>query len=183
MSQTLRRDLRQKFITILKSWNVHDEESLASELADAALESLDKKRKPAFDLSQSDPAWAILKGEPVRDDAMKNALLKQDALNSFEFYLQLPESWQWYGGNSSDEKALEDLRNFVIETYEKDNKAFEKYQTWRTQPFARGAMSNLAIKKNPENFRLSWSDFLASQPVVKAAGSVQTDKNGNIISY
>lgn len=183
MSQTTRRQLRMEFEKILSPY-IDDDGAIATQLADLAVSIL--QPKPAFDLKSSDPAWAILKGEPITYDGVReNAILEREALESFERCLQLPGSWQWYGGNSSDERALKDLRDFVIETYRKDQDAFTKYQTWRTQPFARGAMSNLAIKKNPENFRLSWTDYLANSTGTKSvkAPDVQTDDNDIPLTY
>ena len=87
---------------------------------------------------------------------------QNEALTAFERDLQLPASWTWYPAKSSEEKEWASLREFVEKTYQQDPAAFAKYQTWRTQPYARGAMSNRAIKISPADFPLSFSDFLAS---------------------
>ena len=87
---------------------------------------------------------------------------QNEALTTFERDLQLPASWTWYPAKSSEEKEWATLREFVEKTYKNDPAAFSKYQTWRTQPYARGAMSNRAIKNSPADFPLSFSDFLAS---------------------
>lgn len=98
----------------------------------------------------------------------------QEALTTFERDLQLPANWQWFPAKTTDEKAMSHLRRFVIEQYAKDNKAFEKYQTWRNQPYVKGSMSNLSIKRNPENFQASWSDYLASSAMY-GTGLKKTD--------
>jgi hypothetical protein len=87
---------------------------------------------------------------------------QQTALDAFQTALQTPLNWNWYPAKTTDEKTWSDFRKFITDMHAKDSQCFSKYQTWRTQPYARGAMSNLAIKRNPENFPASWSDFLAS---------------------
>lgn len=105
---------------------------------------------------------AIWQGRPVTEADLPDSTESQ-ALQAFERDMQLPASWEWYPAKSSDEKAWRELREFVIATYGRDQKAFERYHTWRNQPYVRGAMSNLAIRQNPANFETSFSDFLQSE--------------------
>jgi len=89
-------------------------------------------------------------------------VMEQPALDAFQMALQTPMNWNWYPAKTTEEKTWRDFRSYIVGLFEADKRCFAKYQTWRTQPYARGAMSNLAIKRNPENFPASWSDFLAS---------------------
>ena len=187
---TLRRELIQKFTKVLlddwATWeklgsSVYDAENIAEHLADVALES----RKPQVDLAKADVSWAILAGVDITQAQLDDDQTQRNALESFERDMGLPKNWSWYPAKSSEEKAWKDLRDFVVAQYKKDSKCFQTYQTWRTQPFARGAMSNLAIRKNPENFPASWTDFLASNAMYgkKDAPEVKKDDNGITISY
>lgn len=97
----------------------------------------------------------ILKNEGVGQ-------VEQAALLAFEDALNTPASWSWYPAKTSDAPAWEVLRAFVVKTYAADARAFHKYADWRGEKYARGAMSNLAIKRAPAEFELSYSDFLAS---------------------
>ena len=154
---------------------------VADKIADAVLEL----QKPEIDLSKTDPAWSILVGEEISQESIYANKLIGVALQTFETDMQTPGNWDWYPARSSDEKAWKFLREFVIEKYKEDAKCFEKYQTWRTQPYARGAMSNLAIKRNPENFPASWTDFLASSANGKPVQSnkVQLDDDGIPVNW
>ncbi len=139
-------------------------------------------------LQKSDPAWLVLSGENMSQEEIQEEELKRKALEAFEVDMNMPkENWSWYPARSSEDPAWKLLREFVVEQYKKDKKCFQTYQTWRTQPFARGAMSNLAIKKNPENFPASWTDFLASNAMygkpVQPTRPVDTDENDVPISY
>lgn len=97
--------------------------------------------------------------EVTQDDIPSN----DEALKAFERDMQLPGSWSWYPAKSSEEAVWKALRGFVVELYQKDNKAFEKYYTWSRQPYSRGAMTVLGIKRNPQDFELSWAAFCASE--------------------
>ena len=87
---------------------------------------------------------------------------EQKALEVFERDMQLPSSWEWYPVKASKEKEWRLFREFVIKTYRSDPQAFEKYNTWRNQPFVKGAKSNTQIKDYPADFEVSWSDYLRS---------------------
>lgn len=102
---------------------------------------------------------AIAVNQPIEGD--EQIKMERLALETFEHDLQLPANWQWYPAKTSDEKAMAFLREFIVRAWRDDPRAFEKYQTWRNTPYVKGAMSNLAIKRNPENFPVSWSDYLA----------------------
>lgn len=135
-------------------------------------------------LKNADSAWMLLAGEKISQEAWDEEAEIKAALDAFESCLQVPGNWNWYPAKTSEEKVWKVLREFVVAEYRKDSKCFEKYQTWRTQPYARGAMGNLAIKRNPENFPASWSDFLASNPGKKPpTADVAVDEHGAPITY
>jgi hypothetical protein len=147
--------------------------------------ALSEKEKKDI-LKNSDPAWSLLAGQDVEQEQVDTAKLEKDAFDTFERDLQLPGTWYWHGKGSED-KALADLRAFVVEQYVKDPKCFEKYNTWRNQPYSKGTMSNLALKRFPENFRASWSDFLASNSMYGKKGITPSkpavDDNGVPVTY
>lgn len=124
--------------------------------------------------------WA---GLPVEQSDLDNG--EEIALDAFQSALQTPLNWNWYPAKTTEEKTWRDFRSYVLSLYQTDKNCFTKYQTWRTQPYARGAMSNLAIKRNPENFPASWSDFLASTSMYSKQESkpVEFDADGTPASY
>ncbi len=139
-------------------------------------------------LLKSDPAWAILSGENLSQEEIDENNLIQKALETFEIDMNTPkENWSWYPARTSEDKAWKILREFVVARYKEDPKSFEKYQTWRTNPYARGAMSNLAIRRSPEEFPASWSDYLAHSAMYPQKASqttfVETDSSGAPKSY
>jgi hypothetical protein len=177
--QTLRRERKQKFTKIIAVWIrdspaileinqdvlILEEEivKLAVLLADAATSDgerrTDEEKRPYLAGIEA----SIFSGRPTtQEDIDATNGNQQTALDAFQIALQTPLNWNWYPAKTTDEKTWRDFRKFICDEYAKDNKCFAKYQTWRTQPYSRGAMSNLAIKRNPENFPASWSDFLAS---------------------
>lgn len=121
------------------------------------------EEQPAYGfLPQSDLAWTIAAGNKIEQAQIDETKLIQEALNTFESDMQLPGNWQWYAVKPAEEKIWKALREFIVKKYVENPKAFAEYQTWRTQPFASGKMSNRAIKNAPQDFEASWSDFLAS---------------------
>lgn len=184
---TLRREIRSKIFDILVGYNhqLCESAELLSEIAEKIADVVLQEKKPKIDLAKADPAWGILAGLPIDTT---DAKIETDALTTFERDMQLPDNWRWYPAKGSEDSAWKYLREFVVKTYRENPKAFQAYQTWRTQPYARGAMSNLAIKRNPENFPASWSDFLASSAmygVTKGQGvrPVDVDDNDVPITY
>jgi hypothetical protein len=192
---TLRREIRKKIEEVLidrfASYIEWGESSglfasVAEEIADAMNSNNPNffNDKPKFDVKQADPAWQLFHGETPDNSKL---LFEKEAFDTFERDMKTPDNWYWFPAKTSDEKAFKFFREFVIKLYTEDRKAFEKYQTWRTQPYARGAMSNLAIKRNPENFPASWTDFLASSAMYGGKNAqpkpVQTDDKGTPITY
>lgn len=141
--------------------------------------SLDKKTKNSI-LAKSGIEWQIAAGVEIKQETIDEAVLEKAALDTFERDMQVASNWEWYPAKGSNERAWKYLREFVVNVYKEDKKAFEKYQTWRTQPYARGAMSNLAIKRRPEDFPSSWTDFLASTMYEKPRRVVSDDERTDL---
>ena len=194
--KTLRRELRQTIFDVLEKYyqdNPPSEEAsshnrdisviMAYEILELQAFKTDEE-KPKYDVSRAGLEWALLGEAGIEQEQIDRNILEKEAQDAFEHDLQLPANWFWYGKGTED-KVLADLRAFVVEQYSKDRKCFQKYQTWRIQPFARGAMSNLAIKRSPENFRASWSDYLASNAMYgkKDDQEPTVDANGVPVSY
>lgn len=187
MSLTLRRELLKTIKNIVKDAIDDDEwaDEISEKIADGVLELRAFKQKPAFDQKSADPFWTLFHGGSVEQAQVDAQKLEKEAFDNFESCLQMPASWVWHTSGPA-EKSLAVLRKHVVETYAKDKSAFQKYQTWRKSPYARGAMSNLAIKRTPEEFVYSWSDFLASYamneknlPQIR----VETDSDDTPITY
>lgn len=183
--KTLKREIRNIVKEILEDYLGEDSiYSATDRIADAII------KIRAFKTDEEQPEynanlpveWKILADQKIEE--MKEIFPELDALNAFESALQVPANWNWYPAKTSEEKTWKDFRNFVLKLYTEDKECFTRYQTWRTQPYARGAMSNLAIKRNPENFPASWSDFLASSAMYGNKKQEQSlDDNGIPLSY
>lgn len=190
---TLRRSLRLRFGEVLHGFKFAHEvdeqiiNDLMEQLSDAALTAIKDEKRPKINLAKADPFWALVHGEDIEQSALDENKIDALALETFERDMRVPDNWTWSAARGSEDKAWKMLRDFVVKMYREDQLAFQRYQTWRTQPYARGAMSNLAIKKNPENFPASWSDFLASSAMYGHKNTptrpVETDDNGIPLSY
>lgn len=155
--KTLRKERKEKFTAILMKYYVGINDGVLEELLDAA-ESRSER-------SISGIEAAMFADRPVTPDDLDP---EAEALKAFETALHLPGNWQWYPGKGSDEKAWKELRAFVVKLYRLEGvKAFEEYYTWSIQPFSRGAMTVLGIKRNPGDFEASWAAFKASAMLAK----------------
>lgn len=106
---------------------------------------------------------AILEGRPVEeDDLPKYQSREKEMTDAFEFAFGLKKSWDWYPDKPSEKQKWDEFRNYLLSLYETDKECFTKYFTWTQQPFVKGSMSVLGIKRNPENFPTSWACFCAS---------------------
>ncbi len=172
MTQTLRRQLIQTIKPIIDSWNCHDEDGImVEEIADSVIKlrafSNLKPAKMSID-------W-LAAGVEVTQDQIDKENLEEEALNRFETDMGCPKNWSWYPSRTSEEAVWRQLREFVIEKYKENPTCFQAYQTWRTNPFARGAMSNVGIINYPEKFQASWSDFLSqNQQYIKKETKFQS---------
>ncbi len=155
--KTLRKERKEKFTAILMKYYVGINDGVLEELLDAA-ESRSER-------SISGIEAAMFADRPVTSNDLDP---EAEALKAFETALHLPGNWQWYPGKGSDEKAWKELRAFVVKLYRLEGvKAFEEYYTWSIQPFSRGAMTVLGIKRNPGDFEASWAAFKASAMLAK----------------
>jgi len=121
--------------------------------------------------------WYITHNLPIPEDLNTPAQLEAAAIKAFESALQTPANWQWYSTRGSDEKTWKDFRCFIVKLYVSDPDCFTKYQTWRNTPYMKGTMSNLAIKRNPENFPASWSDFCAGSAMYGRSNNQPLDSS------
>lgn len=96
---------------------------------------------------------------------MQNPLQTKErqAINAFEQAFGITRPWEWYPDTPADKrKTWADFRAYVLQLYSADPQCFDKYATWGRQPFVRGAMTCLGIKRNPQDFPDSWAAFCAS---------------------
>ncbi len=119
----------------------------------------------------------------------------EPALLAFERDMRTPGNWTWYPSKTTQEPEWRALRNFIVKLYAEDEKCFEKYNTWRTQPYVKGAMSNRQIKNYPADFEASWSDYVAhstmyppkskaAEPIVRRDPQpIRESESGIPISY
>ena len=159
--KTLRKERREKFLEILRKHFPNETGlvlvDIAEDLADAAESRSEVRGIEA----------AMFADRPVTGDDF-DPTGEAEALKAFETALHLPGNWQWYPGKGSDEKAWKELRAFVVKLYRLEGvKAFEEYYTWSIQPYSRGAMTVLGIKRNPGDFEASWAAFKASAMFAK----------------
>jgi hypothetical protein len=89
-------------------------------------------------------------------------LREKPAIDAFESAFGITRPWAWYPAKTTDERTWKDLRGYLVELYEADPDCFTKYVTWTRVPYAKGTMTALGIKRNPQDFPDSWSCFLVS---------------------
>ena len=166
MTKTLRKERKEKFTEILMKFYVGVNDGVLEELLDAAESRSERKTDETPGEYQIPGIEAAMFGNrPVTKDDLDP---EAEALKAFETALHLPGNWQWYPGKSTDEKAWKELRAFVVKLYRMEGvKAFEEYYTWSIQPYSRGAMTVLGIKRNPGDFEASWAAFKASAMFAK----------------
>ena len=186
---TLRREAIQKVFNLLElayqdnPWSQHAADynkEQAEKIADEILAM--RAFKP--NMAKASMDWAVAGVEITQEEIDAENFTKK-ALDTFETDMGCPKNWTWYPAKTSEETAWRILREFVVEKYREDPNAFQRYQTWRTQPYSSGRMSNLAIKRSPEDFPASWSDFLASSAMYgsKQEAKVETDDNDIPMTY
>lgn len=103
-----------------------------------------------------------------------------EALKAFERDMQVSGSWSWHPAKGSQESVWRAFRKLVCKIYEEDNQAFTKYNTWRLQPYVKGAKINSAIKADPSCFSESYNDFLIQTGATKSQPKIEVklDKHG-----
>ena len=102
MTQTLRRERKQKFIEILKKYFYNHE----AEMLDTVVEDLlnaAESRSEKFDTTAADPIWSILAGEKITD----KQLAKQQEIDDFEKMIEtqlarFPLNWSGFKGIDQD---------------------------------------------------------------------------------
>lgn len=119
-------------------------------------------------LSKASPEWALLAGVAVDDKAQILAQIEQEAINAFESAFALQRPWDWYPDSPNDKKRTwDDFRAYIVKLYQQDKDSFGKYVTWSRQPYVKGAMTALGIKRNPQDFPDSWVGYLAQSVMYK----------------
>lgn len=89
---------------------------------------------------------------------------EKEAIDAFESAFSIARPWEWYPDTPRDKnRTWTDFRSFVLDLYQADRDCFTKYVTWTRVPYAKGTMTSLGIKRNPQDFPDSWSCFLASE--------------------
>lgn len=169
---TLQRELRLKFEEILKQEAVFCSDGLENEspykeiisdlayrLADSALELRGFQDKPAFDMSKAGIEWSVLAGAEINQHDIDETVLLRDTIDAFESAFSIKGNWNWYPAKPSEMRVWEDFRARLVQIYQADKDAFTKYVTWAAQPYSRGAMTGLHIKKNPQDFPDAWASF------------------------
>ncbi len=107
-------------------------------------------------------------GVAVDDKAQILAQIEQEAINAFESAFALQRPWDWYPDSPNDKKRTwDDFRAYIVKLYQQDKDSFGKYVTWSRQPYVKGAMTALGIKRNPQDFPDSWVGYLAQSVMYK----------------
>lgn len=187
---TLRRQAKQKIAEVLNEYIASGMdylgESVPDEVLDRIVDSLSNLRgfsmlKP-FEVERAGIDWAVAAGldSEVVEAMTENEKRQAYAQTAFESSLQI--QLDWHPAKPSNERVMKTLRRRVVDWYAEDPNCFRDYQTWRTQEFVRGALSNVQIKSYPENFEASWSDFRRANPL-KITRAVKTDDNDSPITY
>lgn len=103
--------------------------------------------------------WYIQHGLSIPGALVENNKREQAAINAFESAFGITRPWNWY----ANEHTWKDFRKWMISCFEKDNECFVRYSEWRNgKGQYKGAMNNVAIKRNPELFPDSWDMFMAT---------------------
>jgi len=153
--------------------------AMAERLADAALEVSGIRRtdetRPEYKVTGI--ANKIFAGQPVVQSDLDLDVREQAATNAFESAFQLQRPWDWYPARTSDERTWRDFRAFLVKLYEADKNCFTKYFTWSRQPYVKGSMTALGIKRNPQDFPDSWSAFCTHQTAKGTSSQNRQAKN------
>lgn len=121
------------------------------------------KKKKEYTLTESDYEQVNTTVNAIIAGSIDPQILREkQAIDAFESAFGVERPWNWYPAKTSEEKTWRDFRAYVVEKYEADPQCFTRYVTWRNQKYSKGTMSNLAIKRNPQDFPDSWVMFLAS---------------------
>lgn len=115
-------------------------------------ETLKKRKQSLAGTSIEAAIWA---GTEISEEMTRALKLRTDAQNEFEralgFSKPLPwtvdKDWQMFGG-------------WVMEKYHDDPQVFQRYETWRNQPYVRGAIDNKRLRGFVTEFYDSFDMFL-----------------------
>lgn len=201
---TLRRELRLKFESVLRTTfntahvNETVRELLCNLLADAALEVRGFQSfegdtmfttRINIDESKLPLEWKILAGAEIKQETVDAAVLEKETIDAFESAFSIKGNWNWYPAKPQEMRVWEDFRARLIKIYQADKDAFTKYVTWIAQPYSRGAMTGLQIKRNPQDFPDAWASFCMGtgykppRQIVPDSERTDLDEGGAPISY
>lgn len=170
---TLRRNLRLKLEEVIKSEAIFCSdgaelefpckeriEQFAELLADAALGVFEQK--PAFNMSKAGIEWSVLAGAEINQHDVDETVLLKNTIDAFESAFSIKGNWNWYPAKPQEMRVWENFREFLVKLYRVDKDCFTKYVTWIAQPYSRGAITGLQIKRNPQDFPDAWASFCMS---------------------
>lgn len=135
--------------------NLHDVK-MNHRLPENTTESPSKISKQ--DLANMSVEAAIYGGLTPSQEIINKERLETEATSAFESAFHITRPWSWY----ADERTWKDFRKWVVARYTEDPECFSRYFTWSQQPYVKGSMNNVSIKRNPELFPDSWDVFKLS---------------------
>ena len=155
---TLRRELRVKFEEVLARFSdkltLPEREPLADLLADAALELRGFKLIEGAGID-----WAILAGQDITQEQVKQIQLRDVAPKMFEKALGFSKPLPWWS-----DKDWTAFGEWVCTEYDKDKMSFGEYNIWRSNQYSSGKLANTTIRSYPDKFYDSWDMFMMSKP-------------------
>lgn len=88
---------------------------------------------------------------------------EKQAINAFESAFGIdPGRWDWYPDTPASKAATwKDFRAYLVARYAESTTCFAEYATFSRAQYAKGTMTAMGIRRNPELFPDSWLAFLA----------------------
>lgn len=105
---------------------------------------------------------AIAVNQPVTEEMMNAAKLKDEAPKLFERALGFSKPLPWWSN-----KVWTEFAEWVCERHAENRLAFGEYNTWRNTPYTKGGMSNTRLRGFPAEFYDSWDMFMMSRQARK----------------
>ena len=97
---------------------------------------------------------AIFGGMPITEEMMIEARLKDEAPKMFEAALGFSRPLAW-----TSDKDWTSFGAGVLDIFRNDQKAFERFETWRNTPYVKGSISNNRIRGFVNEFYDAWDMF------------------------
>jgi hypothetical protein len=132
-------------------------------IAESQLIKQDNTKLNKNDLTEKEKDQVNAKVDAILGGSIgKKLAAEKQAIDAFESAFGIIRPWNWYPAKTTDERTWRDFRGFIVELHAADCDCFSKYVTWTRVPYAKGTMSSLGIKRNPQDFPDSWNCYLAS---------------------